>query len=303
MSHRYGRMEKRYCRGQFALCPLEGGCKGELKHISVVIPCYNNQRELELTLTGLNVQSYPLSLVEVIVVDGGSSPPLKELLSRFESYFDIIFIRQERRGYSVATARNIGIQQASGSIVICLDSDMLPVPELIEAHVRHLTNHEPAATIGYRRYIDASTITPELILTSFDTIYQFPDVPSASNDGKARDRRLPEFAYFDMHPAPYNCFHGCNVAFRKSDAIRVGLFDEEFNGHWGYEDIEFGYRLWRSGISLLLVPEALGFHQENSVLTLSDRLRDAAVNFELICRKIPGFREFRQSIGRVRTRE
>jgi len=176
---------------------------------------------------------------------------------------------------------------------------MLPAPELVEAHVRHLTGQEPAATIGYRRYIDASTITPELIRTSFDIIRQFPDVPSASNDGKALDRRLPEFAHFAMHPAPYNCFHGCNVAFRTSDAIQVGLFDEEFNGHWGYEDIEFGYRLWKSGICLVLVPEALGFHQENSVLTLSDRRGDAAVNFELAYRKIPGFREFRHSIGRV----
>ncbi len=271
--------------------------------VSIVIPCYNNHRELELTLTGLSVQSYPLSLVEVTVVDDGSSPPLEKLLSRFRGSLDIISIRQERCGYRVATARNKGILQASGSIIICLDSDMLPVPEFIEAHVRHLTEHEPATTIGYRRYIDASTITPELIRTSFDTIYQFSDVPSASNDGKELDRRLPEFAYFDMHPAPYNCFHGCNVAFWKSDAIRVGLFDEKFNGHWGYEDIEFGYRLWRSGIRLLLVPEALGFHQENSVLTLSDRLRDAAVNFEFASHKIPGFRDFRHSIGRVPTRE
>ena len=269
------------------------------KTVSVVIPFYNNHHELELTLTGLSVQSYPLSLVEVIVVDGGSSPPLDELLSQFKSSLDAISIRQERRGYSVATARNIGIQRAYGSIVICLDSDMLPVPELIEAHVRHITQHEPTATIGYRRFIDASNITPELINTSSDKIYQFPDVPSASNYGKALDRRLSEFANFAQHPAPYNCFHGCNVAFRKSDAVRVGLFDDDFNGHWGYEDIEFAYRLWKSGVHLLPVSEALGFHQENSVLTLNDRLRDAAVNFELACRKIPGFREFRHSIVRV----
>lgn len=268
------------------------------KHISIVIPCYNNHRELGLTLIGLSVQTYPLRSVEVIVVDDGSSPPLEELLSHFRDTLDIRYIRQERRGYRVATARNKGIQQASGSIVICLDSDMLPVPHLIEAHAYHFIQQNPIATIGYRRYIDASTITPELIRTSFGAIHQLPDIASASNWGKDLDRRLPEFANFAMHPAPYNCFHGCNVAFGKSDAIRVGLFDDEFNGHWGYEDIEFGYRLWRSGVRLLPVPAALAFHQENSTLTLNDRLRDAAINFELACYKIPGFREFRHSLGR-----
>ena len=272
----------------------------KLKHISIVIPCYNNHRELELTLTGISVQTFPRSLVETIVVDDGSDPPLDEPLTHFEDCLNIMYIRQEHRGYRVATARNKGIKQASGDIIICLDSDMLPVPELIEVHERLISQHSPAATIGYRRHIDASTITPEVIRTSFDMIRQLPDIPSVSNDGKALDRRLPEFANFHTHPAPFNCFYSCNVSFRKSEAVQVGLFDEDFNGHWGYEDIEFGYRLWRSGVRLILAPEALGFHQENDTLTLSDRLRQGAVNFELACRKIPGFCEFRYSLGRIR---
>jgi len=271
----------------------------ELVKVSVVIPCFNHHKELERTLTALTVQSYPLSQFEVLVVDDGSDPPLNESISDFESSPIIRYFRQSRKGYRLATARNRGIREAAGSTIVSLDADMLPVPELIEEHLCNLPEGEQAATIGYRRHIDASAVTLDLVRESFDDIRRLPDIPSVSNYGRAMDRRLPELENFADHPAPYNCFHAGNVAFRKCDALQVGLFDEQFNGYWGYEDIEFAYRLWRFGVRFLLAPKALAFHQENSVFTLEYRLHGAAVNFELACRKIPGFREFRHSIRRV----
>jgi GT2 family glycosyltransferase len=48
--------------------------------------------------------------------------------------------------------------------------------------------------------------------------------------------------------------HSCNVGLRKSVAARAGGFDEDL--HTG-EDIELSFRLWRLGIPLTFVPEAL----------------------------------------------
>ena len=44
---------------------------------SVVIPARGAQHRLDLTLAALAAQTYPASLTEVIVVDDGSSPPLR----------------------------------------------------------------------------------------------------------------------------------------------------------------------------------------------------------------------------------
>ncbi len=97
---------------------------------------------------------------------------------------------------------------------------------------------------------------------------------------------------------PFNCFHGCNVAFRKLDAEAVGLFDPTFDGYWGYEDIEFGYRLYKSGVKLAYNAEGIVYHQENDVLAISDRLNGRQRNLKIACDKIPGFRDFRGSLGR-----
>lgn len=44
--------------------------------VSVVIPAFQCQPTLDLTLASLSRQTYPADLLEVIVVDDGSEPPL-----------------------------------------------------------------------------------------------------------------------------------------------------------------------------------------------------------------------------------
>ncbi|MEV4084702.1 glycosyltransferase, partial [Nonomuraea fuscirosea] len=45
--------------------------------VSVIIPAYGAQEKLDLVLQGLARQTYPAELTEIIVVDNGSSPPLR----------------------------------------------------------------------------------------------------------------------------------------------------------------------------------------------------------------------------------
>ena len=265
---------------------------------SVVIPTYNMKQIVEKTLCGLRIQTYPTHLYEVIVTDDGSNDGIEDLVNVHARFFsNFHFARQQHEGYRLASVRNNGIRLARNDVVILLDGDVLPVPELIEAHLRWFHIHDGLATIGYLKYIDASSVSPEKVLTSIDLIRALPDYPSATNWGAKLDKRLPEFANFGNHPHPYNCFHGGNVAFRRQHALDIGLFDEDFNGHWGYEDMEFAYRLWKSGRFLIVEAAALGLHQEHPSLSIDERLRQKKVNFEKMSRKVPGFKGYRQSIG------
>ncbi len=78
--------------------------------------------------------------------------------------------------------------------------------------------------------------------------------------------------------------------------MRVGGFDERYDGHWGYEDVEFAYRMIEHGECL--VRFAWGceiYHQERDkngtgvVGTLEhERWNKAAnVNWRRICTTIP----------------
>ncbi|MEV4889557.1 glycosyltransferase, partial [Nonomuraea sp. NPDC055795] len=56
--------------------PALGAWTPELT-VTVVIPAHDRQETLDLTLAALAAQSYPADLLDVIVVDDGSAPPLR----------------------------------------------------------------------------------------------------------------------------------------------------------------------------------------------------------------------------------
>ena len=126
--------------------------------VTVILPCYMGQQELALTFAGLSRQTYPHHLIEVIVVDDGSDPPIK-LPSQLP--FEASVVLQERDGFGLARARNLGASSARGEILIFLDCDMIPESQLVEAHARWHYENKFGLTLGFRSHADFSGISPE----------------------------------------------------------------------------------------------------------------------------------------------
>ena len=265
-------------------------------HVSIVIATYNCLPLLRKSLAGLQRQWYPPDRCELVIADDGSSDGIHAYLSTTALLWPLKFTTHPHTCFRLATSRNAGIHAASHDVIIQLDGDIIPSSQLVAAHVRTLEADPNCCSIGLREYVDTADVSAELIVSDFAAVERAPRVASASNWHSSVDRRGPEFAGMSAHPAPYNVFHGCNVAYRKHHAIAAGLYDEDFNGAWGYEDTEFAYRLWRNGVRMHVTLDALGFHQENAVTSFEQRVEGDQRNFELACRKIPGFREFKQAL-------
>lgn len=267
--------------------------------VSVVVPFYRNVSLLENTLTGLLAQTYPRELMEIVVSEDGDAGEAIDLVSRIRQYLTIRLIQHSRDGYRLCTARNNGIRSAQGEIIVLLDFDMIPLPSLIESHARWFHVSDEIATIGPRKFINAAGIIPADVLSHNSKLRNLPDVPSASNRFERYDNRLGQFVEIKSHPFPFNCFHGCNVAFLRSHALEIGLFDENFNGYCGYDDMEFGFRLWQRGNFLIYEPGALGLHQENDVVSFEKREESRERNLELLYRRTPPeYKMFRGTLGR-----
>ena len=90
--------------------------------ISVVIPMYNSSRTIERALRSIEMQ-VKVEFNEVIIIDDGSTDNSYEVVNAFkgESRLNIIVFRQVNNG--VSSARNLGIQKASGKYIAFLDSD------------------------------------------------------------------------------------------------------------------------------------------------------------------------------------
>ena len=118
--------------------------------VSVIIPTYNRKAILEKSLSALLTQTYPGDRYEIIVIDDGSTDETGAMVSRLVEEHGLegqSITTTETGGRSVrliyewyehscaAAARNRGILKACGDLVILLDSDIVTLPDFIEAHV------------------------------------------------------------------------------------------------------------------------------------------------------------------------
>ena len=90
--------------------------------ISVVVPVYNSEKYLEECLNSLIKQTY--KDLEIICVDDGSKDHSHDLLKQFSTEDSRIRVfSKQNEGKGAASARNMGLEYATGKYVIFLDSD------------------------------------------------------------------------------------------------------------------------------------------------------------------------------------
>ena len=103
--------------------------------ISVIIPTYNRRNTLPRAVESVLNQIY--KPIEIIVVDDGSTDGTKEMFS--EMYPLVRYIYQANSG--VSSARNTGINSASGDWIALLDSDDEWLPDKLDRQVKLLQDN------------------------------------------------------------------------------------------------------------------------------------------------------------------
>lgn len=89
--------------------------------ISIIIPVYNGEGEIEKCLNSIFEQTY--KNYEVVVVNDGSTDKTLEILKKYKEKYKkkINIINQENKGQAVA--RNNGIKKVNGKYITFLDAD------------------------------------------------------------------------------------------------------------------------------------------------------------------------------------
>lgn len=264
--------------------------KTDHKIVSIIVPFYSGLDYLDRTLAGLSRQTLAPHLWEVIISEDGGPESTAVLMRKYPT-ISIRRVRIERRGFRLATVRNVAIHASQAPIILLLDFDCVPLQTHIECHLKTLRLSRRTATVGLRRFVNLDSMQADDILQdNWWTL--LADVPSVSSGGLTRDKRTKDIGTIATHPCPSNLFHGCNVGFWRAMAQRVGLFNEAFNGAHGYEDLEFGWRLQSAGVRFAFVAAPV-FHQENSVVELHDRINGRIRNYSILAALAPSLVEFR----------
>jgi len=269
------------------------------KKISIIIPFYRGADILENTLIGFINQTYPKELFEVIVSEDDTYGEAKSIIEKYSNHFNLSYVQRKRQGICVGSTRNNGIINAKGEVIIIIDFDMIPPPNYIYSHARWYHFSESVSVFGGRKFVDPKHIQKKQIIDDFTSFYSLPDVNSVSNKNCSIDNRSAQMKYIKKHPFPFNCFHGCNISFLKKHAIEIGLFDVIFDTYFGFEDIDFGLKLWNIGNYIVYDKDTLCFHQENNITNIDDRQLSSLRNLNILYKRAPeGFRLFRLFIGK-----
>src|ERR1017187_10063950 len=104
--------------------------------ISVIIPMFNAERWIAETIASVEAQTYPRDLIEIIVVDDGSTDTSAEIVAH--QFPSVQLIRMRNGGPS--RARNAGTKVARGKLLQYLDADDLLVRDKLKRQVQAMEN-------------------------------------------------------------------------------------------------------------------------------------------------------------------
>ena len=105
----------------------------ELKNyptVTVMVPCYNEERTLEGTVKSLLSLDYPMDKLMIFLIDDGSTDNTWNILKSYENHPNIKIFQKKNGGKH--TALNLGLQHLESDFVGCLDADSFVHPQALK---------------------------------------------------------------------------------------------------------------------------------------------------------------------------
>ena len=116
--------------------------------VSVVVPAYNEEKNIASTLKSLAELDYPKNKIEIIVVNDGSTDSTKKAINDFIAGDKSSNIRPiNKKNGGKGTCLNIGLSKAKGDFFVCLDADSIVTKNALKKILPHFTDDDIAVVL------------------------------------------------------------------------------------------------------------------------------------------------------------
>lgn len=255
----------------------------EIKH-TVIVPVYGQPKEIERTLTHLFQQNIR-SPYQILVVDDGENERLHEFMDKMARQAPrrcrltyLIHPRIHRRmmgdkRFRAGISRNLGCRFAVGEIVHFLDADVLVPSHFLKTVEKELENVD---LLQIQRF----DLTKEFTLSGLPIQETHPEKDIVYKGREYWYDFFKQGARWNelKNPWKYVCTYGLSL--KKEVLDKLGGIRTNYI-YYGFEDTDFGYRLWKAGgrLGLSSVEAYHQFHFDaRSEFKNSNRLRRKLMN-------------------------
>ncbi len=241
--------------------------------LSIVIPTHKRPAILSACLEHLERQTIA-DRIEVIVVSDGHDPATTEAVTAQQWKMPVKFfeIPKAQQG----AARNAGMKEATGEIVLFLGDDMLLTPGACEEHLSAHATNKNVAVLGFTEWDPSIGITP--VMRWLDkTGWQFGYGFLKPYEGRLIPAEMQhKFTYAGNLSMP--------TVIARATPFPEGLTD------YGWEDVVFGMELKKKHIDLFYQPSAKALHRHRIELEDSlKRMRAIGKTAKIFAARDPAF--------------
>jgi GT2 family glycosyltransferase len=202
--------------------------------VDVIIPSYNGKYLLEKNLS--SVVSNTENLGTIIVVDNGSTD---DTVSWLNKNFPKVIVLQNKSNLGYTIPVNQGVEASKSELFILINNDVRPKKGYLGSALKYFDD-------------------PSLFAVTFNE--ENSSWPNLSWSGgkmqfsRGQDKTRPYYSAWAS---------GGSAIFRRSVWKELGGLDEIY-APWYWEDIDIGYRAWKSGFKIIWEPRALVVHDHES---------------------------------------
>jgi len=232
--------------------------------VSTIIPTYNRLEDLDKCLNSLIYQTFLPK--EIIIVDDSDNDEIENLIEQRKEEFkkkDVLlrYIRNEKEK-SITIARNIGVENTNGDIILFLDSDVILNEDYIKEILKVYKEQQNALGVqGHISGIRMDLSPPKKINNWYFLFFRRLE--------KNRCRVLPStkttYPYLVDKIISCEWISGSNQSYKK-EIFEEFKFDENYKKYSPGEDVDFSYRIFKKyPDSLYMTPHAKLIHNVSKI--------------------------------------